>query len=125
MPAIPIIYAVFVLFMRFGRSTGRALRDEETRGLVFLTLALIAIGTLFYRAVEGLDWVDAFYFTVITLTTVGYGDISPETDAGKIFTVVYVLAGLGIIGSFVAIIASHARRQPGRDTEERDGADGV
>ena len=52
----------------------------------------------------------AFYFTIITLTTVGYGDFSPKTDLGKLFTMVYVVLGLGIISSFILILA----RQPGK-----------
>lgn len=67
-------------------------------------LATIGFGTLFYHFVEGLSWVDAIYFCIITLTTVGYGDISPQTDIGKLFTAVYVLLGIGIIGGFANIL---------------------
>jgi voltage-gated potassium channel Kch len=45
------------------------------------------------------------YFSVITLTTVGYGDFSPQTPAGKIFTMIYVLVGLGLISGFVYLLA--------------------
>jgi hypothetical protein len=44
--------------------------------------------------------VDAFYFSVTTLTTVGQGDLTPKTTIGKLFTVVYIFAGLGIILGF-------------------------
>jgi voltage-gated potassium channel len=50
-----------------------------------------------YSTVEGWSVVDAFYFSVTTLTTVGLGDLAPTTTMGKLFTVVYIFAGLGII----------------------------
>jgi len=67
-----------------------------TKGLVLVAILLI-IGTAFYSNVENLSLVDAFYFSGSTLTTLGYGDIVPTTDAAKIFTVFYVLIGIGVV----------------------------
>lgn len=92
-------------------------RDESARGLLTLALTLIGGGAVFYHQVEDLSWVDSFYFTVITLTTVGYGDISPQTTAGKIFTMFYVLIGIGIL---VALITEVARHVLGPDVETED-----
>ncbi len=64
-------------------------------------LAVLAIGVIFYHFVEGLSWLNATYFCVVTLTTVGYGDIAPKTDPGKIFTIFYLLIGIGIIAAFL------------------------
>ena len=63
-----------------------------------------AIGAVFYHVVEGLSYVDALYFTAITLTTVGYGDFAPQTDAGKIFTALYAFVGIGIFLGFAAAL---------------------
>ena len=60
-------------------------------------LVTLVIGTAFYMGVERLSGIDAFYLSGSTLTTLGYGDFVPVTDAGKIFTVFYSLAGIGII----------------------------
>jgi voltage-gated potassium channel len=80
-------------------------RDPQFVSLGLLTGIAIASGTGFYTLVEGLRVVDALYFSVVTLTTVGYGDFAPETDAGKLFTAVYVLVGIGILLTFVTTIA--------------------
>jgi voltage-gated potassium channel len=72
------------------------------RYLLALTLFTITLGTIVYHLVEKLSWVDAYYFSVITLATVGYGDITPHTTFGKIFTTFYVLIGIGIITTFIS-----------------------
>lgn len=68
---------------------------------------VVGIGTVFYRFVEDLAWLDSLYFSVITLTTVGYGDFSPVTSTGKVFTMFYVLAGIGIFVALVTEIGQH------------------
>ncbi len=67
--------------------------------ILLLGISVLGVGVVFYHHVERLKWLDSLYFSVITLTTVGYGDIVPTTDAGKIFTIFYVLIGIGIIAS--------------------------
>lgn len=104
---IPILFALVRLLYSFGKVMRRIWHDERSRGLVYSVGILLLLGTLFYRVVEGWGWVDALYFTVITLTTVGYGDFSPATTLGKLFTIVYLLLGLGLLASFISIIAMH------------------
>ena len=71
-------------------------RKVIMRGLAFIAVLLL-IGTIFYSSVEKLSLVDAFYFSGVTLTTLGYGDIVPTTDASKIFTVLYALTGMALM----------------------------
>lgn len=74
------------------------------RVLSLLTLIVILIGTNFYRFAENWGWIDSFYFSVITLTTVGYGDLVPTTQISKLFTTFYVLVGIGILLSLIHLI---------------------
>ena len=60
-----------------------------------------------YHYLEGWSYIDSLYFSVVTLTTVGYGDFTPQTDAGKLFTVFYIIIGIGIIFAFVNTVFNH------------------
>ena len=69
-------------------------------------LGWISIGTILFKRLESWTWIESFYFSTITITTVGYGDLVPTSDASRLFTAIYVLIGvsigiasLGIIGS--------------------------
>ncbi|HUH66124.1 MAG TPA: potassium channel family protein, partial [Syntrophales bacterium] len=63
-----------------------------------LALALIfIIGTAGFHIIEGWSFTDSLYTTVITLSTVGYGDFYPETTLGRLFTVVLVIFGVGMM----------------------------
>jgi voltage-gated potassium channel Kch len=83
------------------------LKDKDYREILISTSVVITIGTVFYHFQEGWGWLDSLYFSVITLTTIGYGDFSPATDLGKIFTIFYIVIGLGMILSFIHIIYNH------------------
>ena len=82
-------------------------RDPAGRSILAITATVIGVGGLFYRFVEDMAWIDAFYFSVITVSTVGYGDISPSTTAGKLFTMVYVVVGIGVFVALVSTTAHH------------------
>ena len=59
------------------------------------------IGTLWYWLVEGWSWEDAAYMTVITLATVGFGEIQPLGNRGRLFTISLILMGVVSIGYIV------------------------
>ena len=119
--AVVLLALVAVLVpLRFARAVRRSLRDPEFRGLFALVVVTLAAGTLFYWEIEGWTLLDSFYFSSITLTTVGYGDLAPETAAGKLFTVFYVFTGIGLIVAFLNAVARAAIEQ----REERRGPAG-
>lgn len=66
---------------------------------------LIGSGTFAYHRLEHWSWIQSLYFTVTTLTTVGYGDLHPTSDSTRLFTVVFILAGVGIAIAALGILA--------------------
>ena len=74
---------------------------KRYHSLGIFALITLVIGTLFYHFVENWSYLDALYFSLTTLTTIGYGDLIPTTTFSKVFTIIYIFLGLGIIFSFV------------------------
>jgi voltage-gated potassium channel len=91
----------------------RYLKESEFLFLGSLVVLMLGIGTVFYRLVERWAWLDSLYFSLITLTTVGYGDLAPTLGVSKIFTIFYVLIGIGIILGFVQFVAKKSINRHG------------
>ena len=82
------------------------------------TLMLIVIGgTIYFHHVEGWDWIDAYFFTVVTLSTVGYGNLVSATVAGKIGTTVFIFVGLGVFAVTIQQFGAFAMRKREEHTE--------
>ncbi len=79
-------------------------RQPKYRASILWLFALLLVGMVFYHFVEGWSWLDALYFCVITLATVGYGDLAPTTPEAKIFTMVYLFLGISIFVSVVSML---------------------
>ena len=73
------------------------LRDKESRLVISWALVVLLIGTLVYHWLEGWSYLDALYFCVISLATIGYGDLTPTTPVAKMFTIIYVINGIAIL----------------------------
>jgi len=74
------------------------------RGLVLLMI-ILALGTAGYMLIEGWGFLDALYMTVITITTVGYREVNPVTDAGMVFTLLIILMGVGVLAYTLGLVA--------------------
>lgn len=92
------------------RATLKTLREiwvePAGKALILGAAVIVSTGTVFYKLAEGWSILDALYFTVITLTTIGYGDLHPTTDVAKIFTIFFVIAGVGFILAFLNFIVT-------------------
>ncbi|MBI4053162.1 MAG: two pore domain potassium channel family protein [Candidatus Diapherotrites archaeon] len=74
--------------------------------LAMAILFLIFVGTAFYNLHEGFTLIDSFYLAVSTLSTVGFGDVHPVTEIGKLFTAFYILFGVAVFLYSVGAIAA-------------------
>lgn len=69
-------------------------------------LGWIGIGTILFHRLEPWTWIQAFYFSVVTITTVGFGDLTPSTEISRLFTAIYILIGVSIGIVTLSIIGS-------------------
>ncbi len=74
------------------------------RGLGFI-VGIVLFGVLGYMILEGWSLLDALYMTVITITTVGYGEVRELSNGGRVFTVILIFLGIGIMAYFLGIVA--------------------
>jgi voltage-gated potassium channel len=72
-------------------------RDHESRPVFYWAGGMLLAGVLVYHFLEGWSYLDALYFCVVSLATVGYGDLTPTTPLAKIFTIIYLINGIGIL----------------------------
>ncbi len=70
---------------------------------IFIFLLILAAGIIGFMYIEGLGFIDALYFTIVTIATVGYGDIHPVTYSGKVLTLILIICG---VGTFLGVVAN-------------------
>lgn len=76
--------------------------DEEFRALLILLTTLLVGATYFYWHIEGWSIIDSLYFSIMTMSTIGYGDFVPTTTFSKLFTIIFAILSIGI---FVAVVS--------------------
>lgn len=103
------MFTLFTVLSRFIRGLWYGLKDPEFKGLLIFVIILLLSGTLFYTQIEHWRALDAFYFSVTTLTTIGFGDLAPKTDVGKLFTILFIFVGVGTLLGFINLVAHHSK----------------
>jgi voltage-gated potassium channel len=115
-PVVPLLLA----FRQLRRAIAAVWRDPETKALPVVAGALVLTGTLFYWRAEDWTIIQALYFSVVTLTTIGYGDFTPTSAGTQIFTIIYILTGLGVFVALLASVAEQYIKQRSEDGGARE-----
>ena len=71
--------------------------DKESRPVFYWAGGMLLAGVLVYHWLEGWSYLDALYFCVVSLATVGYGDFTPTTPLARLFTIFYVINGIAVL----------------------------
>jgi voltage-gated potassium channel len=114
------MYSFFINIMLLLRTLVYGFRnDAEFRTLIFLMITLLIGGTLIYW--QALSWtiLDSFYFCVMPISTIGYGDFAPTTPFSKGFTIVYAIMGIGLFASFVGKLVALRMEHHAKSSEKR------
>jgi voltage-gated potassium channel len=78
---------------------------KKFRFAILLSFGTISFGTLGYYFFEGMTFFDAFYMTIITVSTVGFSEIKPLTTIGRSITMVVIMMGIGVGGYTIGMVA--------------------
>jgi hypothetical protein len=94
-----------------------ALPDQGVVGFAVNLAVVVGFGSLAFVIIEGWELSDAIYFTVITSTTIGYGDHPNfETETGKLTFVLYIISSLGVMSQAIDIIGGALTKLVGEDS---------
>ncbi|WP_460218092.1 potassium channel family protein [Psychroserpens sp. MEBiC05023] len=74
---------------------------------IFLLVLILIIGVFGFKIMSDYSWIDSLYMTVITITTVGFGEVQPLDDNAKIFTIFLILASVVILGYAITVITEY------------------
>jgi len=81
--------------------------DIKLKVVIVSLVLLIVLGTVLFRFLEPFTWIQAFYFTVSTMTTVGFGDLIPSSDSTRLVAALYMLVSVSLYVSFITFLGSH------------------
>lgn len=105
--------------------TGKLTRNTKTflstNGffkIIYVSIVLIVISSLTYSYAENVPYIDAFWWALVTTTTVGYGDISPATPLGRLAAIILMFLGIGFIGMLTSTITEFFNKTDKEDVSE-------
>ncbi len=100
---------------------GRFLQTNGLIYMIYVTVMLVLLGGVAIYYAEGMESIqDAIWWSIVTATTVGYGDISPASGLGRLIAVVLMLSGIGLIGMVTGSIATYFLSSGGKPVSYRD-----
>ncbi|GMI18436.1 hypothetical protein TrLO_g12334 [Triparma laevis f. longispina] len=94
------------------------IKSQKLLRAVIILIGFFGFGVTFYSLWEGMEAYEALYFTILTISTVGYGDHVPSTDVGKLVTCVFVFAGLALIAEAMGIIGDYMLERVNRISQQ-------
>lgn len=95
-----------VYFARFYKRVKFFFEINGLKYMVFVSLSCIVAGGIAIHFVEGMTFFDGIWWSFVTATTVGYGDISPATPAGRVIAAILMIVGIGLIGSLTSTLTA-------------------
>jgi voltage-gated potassium channel len=98
---------LFSVFAKFSSRVSDFLRTNNFIYITYIAGGAVLFGTIGISYAENLSFGDALWWSIVTTTTVGYGDISPKTTLGKAIAVVLMIIGIGFLGMLTGTISTY------------------
>jgi voltage-gated potassium channel len=101
-----------------------ALRAPQVKALILFCLLISGLQAIVFAVIEGWPLLDGFYFAVVTMATVGYGDLTPQTALGKLAAVAFMFVGIGIFVLTFSALAQEFLREVARTSRSKPENEG-
>ncbi len=82
-----------------------SISSKRIFSLIFISFLVVFVGTLGYMIIEGWPFLDSLYMTIITLSTVGFGEVYPLSSKGQAFTIILIFMGIGVVAYTIGSVA--------------------
>lgn len=116
------LFRIGALSGRFAKRSSRFLDTNGFKYVLMICAIAILVASVAMTYFENMKFADALWWSFVTATTVGYGDLSPASGAGRIIACCLMLVGIGLIGSLTSTITSFflkdATKKPSSDKVE-------
>ena len=103
--------SILSAYADIGHAILAAFRSPRVQALLLVAALIAAAAALVFHILEGWSYLDAFYFTVVSMATVGYGDLAPKTSGGRLFTIAFLVVGIGVFVLLVSALAEAVIRE--------------
>jgi len=98
---------LFILVVKFKNKIREAIRINKFNYLLIITTIIIVLGAVIISLLEEMSFGDAIWWSFVTFTTVGYGDILLTTKLGRLVAIILMIFGIGFIGITTSTIAAY------------------
>lgn len=105
------IFRVINLLAKLGHNKNSILYRNGFIYALYASACIVFVGSGFYSIVEDISYEDSIWWSIVTVTTVGYGDIVPKTGWGKVIASVTMLFGIGFIGMLTSTITNYFKEK--------------
>lgn len=109
------VLRILIFMVKLGKYIDKFIKTNNFHYVLWLTLATILFGALGMHLTEQRSFADSLWWSFVTVTTVGYGDISPSTPIARLIAVVLMITGIGFIGMLTGTIATYFIKKPEDD----------
>lgn len=101
------ILRVTVMLSKMSKQIGRFIRTNNLNYVLVYTIIIVLLGAGGLTLTEGMELRDALWWSIVTVTTVGYGDLVPKTGGGRIIATLVMLSGIGFLGALTGTISTY------------------
>jgi voltage-gated potassium channel len=101
------VIRVLALTKKTSKNISEFMKTNNFNYTIGVAMVIIFIGSLIMSYVEKINIGDALWWSIVTVTTVGYGDISPQTVLGRMVATVLMIMGIGFIGSLSSTLSTY------------------